>query len=466
VGQQNQWQGMGFVRSIAMMVLVSGAVGLGPVESVAQETPGGPVTYAKDIAPILQRSCGTCHNPTGIAPMPLTTYEEVRPWARAIKLKTSRREMPPWFIEKHIGIQKFKNDPSLSDAEIRLIGQWADAGAPAGNPADMPARRNYGDAATWSIGTPDLIVSSGVVTVKAVAPDWQGNIDPVPTGLLEDRYIQAVEVKEVRLGDKMQREPGRASGDLNYFVVHHAGITAFKGAREEGVEEGSENQGQFRYVYEVGQNALTWPATAGTVLEAGSRLNFNLHLHSIGREVPVRIDVAFKFYPKDYQPKYLISGFEVMGGVMDLDIPANQDDVRFDGFYTMPKHGMLLTYEPHMHMSGKRMCVEVMYPNGLRETLNCAGYNHNWVKMYFYEDDVAPVLPKGTVVHVTGWYDNTRNNPRNIEPRNWKGYGNRSIDDMFFFLPKVAFLSDEQFEELVTARKKAKTPLFLAGAAK
>ena len=105
-------------------------------------TSPGEITFAKNIAPILERSCQQCHHANGVAPMPLVTYEEVRPWARAIRARVSVGPhggvMPPWFVEKDIGIQKFKGDPSLSDEEIAMIGKWVNNGAPAGNPADMP----------------------------------------------------------------------------------------------------------------------------------------------------------------------------------------------------------------------------------------------------------------------------------------------------------------------------------------
>src|SRR5688572_20714782 len=160
----------------------------------------GDVTFTKDIAPILQRSCQNCHRPDGVAPMALTTYEEVRPWARAIKARTGigprAGVMPPWYMEKNIGIQSFKNDPSLSAEEIAKIARWADNGAPLGNPADMPPPRVWEDANTWTIGTPDLIVKLPEITVKANTPDWWGEIPRVQIPLTEDRYVTAVEVKE------------------------------------------------------------------------------------------------------------------------------------------------------------------------------------------------------------------------------------------------------------------------------
>src|SRR5690349_15594214 len=136
--------------------------------SIAVMTPARPraqsneITFAKDIAPILQRSCQECHHADGVAPMPLVSYEDVRPWAKAIKTRTALRSqrgaMPPFFVEKNLGIQKFKNDPSLSDEEIAAIAKWADSGAPRGNPADMPKPRSFDDSDKWTIGEPDLIL--------------------------------------------------------------------------------------------------------------------------------------------------------------------------------------------------------------------------------------------------------------------------------------------------------------------
>src|SRR6185436_2851240 len=167
----------------------------------AQQAAGDEVTFTKDIAPILQRSCENCHRPNSVAPMSLQTYEEVRPWVRAIKQRTGigprAGVMPPWYVEKNIGIQKFHNDPSLSDREIAMIARWVDSGAPRGNPADMPPPRAWDDSGKWVIGTPDLVVKTTDLVVKSTAPDWWGEIPRVPTGLTEDRYVTALEIREV-----------------------------------------------------------------------------------------------------------------------------------------------------------------------------------------------------------------------------------------------------------------------------
>src|SRR3954449_12798400 len=128
------------------------------VAASAQQQTSAPVTFSKDVAPILQKSCQNCHRPGAIAPMSLMTYQDARPWARSIKQKVSSREMPPWYIDRHVGISKFKDDPSLSDAEIDIITRWVDQGAAAGNPAEMPTARVFSDNDKWHIGKPDMIV--------------------------------------------------------------------------------------------------------------------------------------------------------------------------------------------------------------------------------------------------------------------------------------------------------------------
>ena len=421
------------------------------------------VTFTKDIAPILQRSCESCHRPRGGAPMNLITYQDVRPWARAIKARTEVREMPPWFVDKNIGIQHFKDDPSLSDEEIALIGQWVDAGAPRGNPADMPPARQWA-AGKWTIGEPDLVVESPIATVEAVAADWFGGINPpTPTGLTTDRYVKAVEVKEVLLDDDgLEIEPAAASADdkagdggraaLNLFVVHHAVITAMTPNDESDGPLGA--AGNFNITHELGQNATYFPDWVGIKLPADSVLTYDrMHYHSVGQEVRVRVDTAFKLHPEGYEPKYM-QGFGAQSGAFDLelDIPAGEEDIFRDGFHRLSRPAIMMTFEPHLHSSGKRMCIEAIYPNNAREMLNCADYNHNWVKVYVYEDDVAPLLPAGTVLHLLAWYDNSESNPRVLDPRNWKGWGNRSIDDMLYHLPRMVYLTEDQFEAEVASR--------------
>jgi len=462
-----------------ILLLLIAALGF-PATPVAAQG-ATPVTFTKDIAPILQRSCQNCHGPQGFAPMPLTTYEEVRPWATAIKRKTSQREMPPWFIEKNIGVQKFKDDPSLSDEEIALIAAWVDGGARRGNPADMPPPRQFAAKGAWTLGTPDLVVSSPPFTVRAVGADWHGVLDEiveggdatVPTSLTEDRWVKSIEVREFRPGEIKLARGGSAAGgggDLNLFTIHHAQVQVAQGDKAEGGADENSGprlrkgpadrlpRGTLSYLYEVGQNPMIYPDDLGILLPAGAKIEFpNNHIHSIGREVKVQVQAGITFHPKGFTPRYA-RGLSMLGGSVsppfELDIPAGQDNVRYDNYFSVPTPVRMVTYEPHLHSSGKRMCVEAIYPaTGVREMISCSRYNHNWVKAYVYGDEAAPLLPAGTIVHVIAWFDNTRANPRVVDPRNWKGFGQRSIDDMFLFLSKFLPLTDEEFKADVAARE-------------
>ena len=373
-----------------------------------------------------------------------------RPPSRSLDGDPER--MPPWFIEKNVGIQKFKDDPSLSPEEVATVVSWVDNGSPRGDPADMPEFILAGNE--WTIGTPDLVISSPQTTLPAVAPDFYARIGPSPSGLTEDRYVKAVEFREVR-HDSGAAE--RTSGDLNYFVVHHAVIMATPGADAELAADGEGGgaalgryRGLFNVVWELGQNATIYPDILGVRLPKGSALNYDLHTHSIGTETTFSIETAFVFHPKGYEPKYTSAA--LFGSLTyDLDIPGNKETV-IEALYPMRRAGLVLGFEPHLHSSGRRKCVEALYPSGYQETLNCAGYNHNWVKVYHYEDDAMPLLPAGTVLKVTAWYDNTAANPRVADPRNWKGWGSRSIDDMLFLLSRVIWLTEEEYQAEAEAR--------------
>ena len=180
--------GWALLTGFALLLFTTAPVAQEPAPAKHQ----GAITFTKDVAPILQRSCQNCHHPGSIAPMSLLNYEEVRPWARAIKRRVSNREMPPWYIDKTIGIQKFKDDPSLSDAEIETIVKWVDDGAPKGNPADMPAPRQFQDEGDrWHIGQPDLVVTMPLDhVVPPDGADWWGYyMADLP--LKEDRYHQS-----------------------------------------------------------------------------------------------------------------------------------------------------------------------------------------------------------------------------------------------------------------------------------
>jgi mono/diheme cytochrome c family protein len=417
----------------------------------AQTAPAAPeVTFAKDIAPILQRSCQNCHRPDGVAPMSLVTYEDVRPWARSIKARTSigprAGVMPPWYIEKNIGIQHYKDDPSLSDTEIAKIAKWADSGAPLGNPADLPPARTYQDANVWTIGEPDLVVSTKDLVVKGDAADWWGEIESVPTGLTEDRYVAALEIKEVN--DVGTAGSNRATVGGRFVFHHMIWRTDVPGAPQDLLSALTSWP-----VHEVGRNPDFFDPDAAPLLKAGSWVvSDSVHLHSNGRDTKARLDIGFKFHPKGYKPKYRRS-FVFLGNGMDIDIKAMEAGQQLHAYAVLQEHTKIVTFEPHLHAPGMRMCLEAIWGMNI-QTLTCSGYDHNWVRGYAYEDDHAPLLPKGTILHVIGYMDNSPNNKNVPDPRNWQGSGNRSVANMFIDLGMRVSLTDEQFEAEMAKRRE------------
>src|SRR5689334_3665900 len=412
-----------------------------PAIAAAQTPAPADVTFSRDVAPILQRACQNCHRPGAIAPMSLLTYQDARPWARSIKAKVTAREMPPWYIDRHVGISKFKDDPSLTDAEIATIVRWVDAGAPAGDPKEMPPARVFGDIDKWHIGKPDMVVSlPKPYELRANGPDEFYDVDVDP-GFTEDMYISAVETKP---------EP------YSFKVVHHATANMIE-------DEDADPVGFFFNEYALGKNGDIFPEDAGRLIKAGSKIHFNLHLHPSGERSLVNVSIGFKLYPKGQTPKY-VAFTQHMGDNNDIDIPPGEI-ARTDGYFRLPRAAVLSAFQPHMHNRGKAMCMEAIYPDiradsarpgpARTETINCvSNYQFGWHITYPYADDVAPILPAGTIIHVTAWHDNTAANKYNPNPRNWVGYGQRTIDEMSFAWVSLFYIEQADYEARITARTK------------
>jgi mono/diheme cytochrome c family protein len=440
-------------RILALFSLLLAALVAATVVTIAQAPAAttGDVTFTKDIAPILQRSCQECHHADGGAPMSLVTYEEARPWARAMKTRTALRSqrgaMPPFFVEKNIGIQKFKHDPSLSEEEIARIAKWADSGAPRGNPADMPPLRQFDTTDKWTIGEPDLVLRSKDVIVPAVGPDRWGDFGLVPTGLTEDRYVSAVEVREV---NDIPRDGATKTVGGRYAFHHMTYSSVAQGERASGAAEESTSSWP---IHEVGRNADIFPPEAGRLLAANSALALTAgHLHSNGRETTAHLEFAFRFFPKGYKPLYRRSTLRLGNGI-DIDVRPNQGNQELHAYAVLQEHTKYITFEPHLHAPGVRMCLEAIWGHNI-QTLNCAGYDHNWVKQYVYDDDAAPLLPKGTIVHLIGFLDTTAANKNPADPRNWAGGGRRSVANMFIDLGYAVSLTEEQFQAEMAKRRR------------
>ena len=413
-----------------LFVLAVAGVALAlPGAAAAQDAAGGQVTFARDVAPILQRSCQNCHRDGSIAPMALLTYEQARPWARSIKEKVTTRKMPPWFIDKNIGVQGFKEDKSLSDEEITTIVRWVDSGAPRGNPADMPPPVDFSMSFDWQIGEPDLIVPIPEPYVVAPeAPDWFGRLES-PSGLTEDRWIKAVETKPSADG---------------FAVTHHA-VTNL-------VDPDGERS--FLNEYAIGKNGDIFPDGTGREMKAGSTILFNMHYHAIGERRTDRTSVGLTFYPRGTEPRRKLFSRSI-GWNVDLDIPAGESNVRHDGYHHFEQNVKITGFQPHLHNLGKRQCIEAILPDNSVEMLNCADWDFGWHIVYNYLDGVAPLLPAGTTLHVVSWHDNSAGNRWNDDSRNWTGFGQRSNDDMSFSWVSWYEMSDAEFESEVEERQAA-----------
>ena len=399
-------------------------------------------TFAKDVAPILQRSCVSCHRAGEMAPMSLQTYEEARPWARSIKARTASHEMPPFHIDKSIGITSFKNDPSLTSDEIATIGRWVDAGAPRGNPADMPAPRQFADTSAWQF-KPDIVVKFPAYKVPAAGPDLYGNLyADIP--ISKDRYIQAVQTRAATPGSRK--------------VVHHALTYAVDSDDKDvsGDDSAGVDGGDFLVEYASGKNAEVYTGDSGVLLQAGKKAMVTYHLHSVGEETDAMIEVAMKLFPEGYVPKHIRWSKQLAQPTSDIDIPGGTV-ARIDGYVVMHKAARILSFQPHMHIRGKRQCLELIYPTGgaaaKTEMISCTNFSYNWHLNYTYSDDAAPLIPAGTLLHVITWHDNSPSNRANPDPKNWVGDGQRTIDEMGFAWIGWYDMTDEEYKAELETRK-------------
>ena len=356
------------VSLLLLTFVCLGAPGELGAQSFASSNVDEEVTFTRDVAPILQENCVRCHRAGGgIAPMSLETYEVARAYAPLMKYKTGLRDvagaMPPWYVEKDIGIQQFRNDMSLTDEEVATIAAWADAGAPQGDPADMPPLRQFDDSGGWNI-RPDLVVTTEEFFVEALAPDWWGDITPIEIPLEEDRYVSAVEIREV---NDIPKEGAGSETVGGRFVVHHLNYRT-------GVPGNFLKSSGFP-VHEVGRNEDVFDPDAGRILYAGSVItSTSLHLHANGRDTRARLEIAFEFHPVGYEPKYRAGGIGVgvAGNTVDMDVRANEAGQVLHGYGYLNEHKMIIAFEPHLHAPGERMCLEAIW-GSRTETLSCVG---------------------------------------------------------------------------------------------
>jgi hypothetical protein len=418
----------------------------------AAELGDRPVTFTKDIAPIFQEKCQDCHRSAGMAPMSLVTYEEVRPWAKAIKQRVVNRQMPPWHLDKTVGIQKFANDISLSDEQIAAIAKWVDQGAPNGDPKDMPPAKQWPNDDGWQLakqfGPPDMVLKSEAYTMPAKGQDvWFKPLTSIP--ITEPRWVRAVEIR-----------PGTPAGRK---IMHH--VLARLQQDETQVQaswplvQDAQTGPGLLMEWAVNKNYDIYRPDTGKLLLPGANIWWELHLHAVGEQIRDHAELAVYLYPKGQEPKHrtylnIFSATRTVNGETILDIPPNST-AETDAFHTLKAPARLENFQPHMHLRGKAMSMEAILPDGTTQMLSFVDkFNFNWMTNYIYADDSAPVLPKGTVLHVTAWHDNTRNNPNNPDPDQWVGWGDRTVDEMAHAWVNVTYLTDEEYQQWLAKHPK------------
>jgi len=396
------------------------------------------VTFYKDVLPVLQKNCQTCHRPGEAAPMSLLTYDQARPWAKSIKQAVVTKKMPPWFADEHYG--KFSNDRSLAQGDIDTLVNWVDAGAPAGNSADAPKTIDWVEG--WRIGKPDVVLSM----TQPFSVPASGTIDyqyiVVPTGFTEDKYVQ---MAEARPGNPALvhhiltfiREPGNPwLRNLKPGIPFDA-REAEREARENAEKNPrAQGQGRGQQAISFGDNVAGYaPGTMPDIMvpgeakliPAGSDIIFQVHYTANGTP-GTDVSKLGLVFAKGPVTKRVLS---LAVTTANFAIPPGDPNYEVKARMTLQEEATLVNLLPHMHFRGKDFVYRVTYPSGETETLlDVPHYDFNW--QLTYELAKPKVLPKGTVIDCVAHYDNSPNNRFNPDPTKEVHYGEQTWEEMMF----------------------------------
>jgi hypothetical protein len=388
-----------------------------------------PMTFHKDVLPILQARCQGCHRPGEIGLMPLLTYQQARPWAKAIKEAVLSRKMPPWSADSTVA--HYRNDPSLSAAEIETLTLWADAGAPEGDLKDAPPPRQF--VAGWNIGQPDIVFEMPVEYAVSATGVIEYTYLIIPTHFTEDRWVQASEVR-----------PG------NRAVVHHVAVWArtpeskwlreyplempFVPAPRPGTKRRSSDgdrtiEGSFAddWVAGYAPGVPPWvlPQGSAILVKAGSDLVLSLHYTTNGKAGKDRSKIGLIFAKEPPQKRAFLTSIVNH----DIVIPPGDRNYHATASGMLNQDCELIKVAPHMHLRGKSMEMRVVYPTGEQDVLmRVPHYDFNW--QLDYEFATPKVLPKGTRIEADAVYDNSGNNSYNPDPKVEVRWGDQSWEEM------------------------------------
>jgi len=363
--------------------------------------PGTTPTFSKDVAKILFNRCVECHRAGEPAPMALTSYQEARPWAKAIKQAVLTRQMPPWLADPHYG--SFVNNRRLSDDEVQTISAWADAGAPEGDAKQMPAVPHFESG--WNIGKPDMIIDIGKdyeVPASGTVP-YQYFV--VPTNFTEDKWVQAAEIR-----------PDKRA------VIHH--VIVFIQDPNPGPNQRREI-GNLLVGYAPGEGPTRLDPGVAKLVKAGSKFLFQVHYTPNGKPATDRTYIGLKF-AKDAPKQRAITA---SAGNHDFVIPPGDPAHEVKSSWTAKEDVTLLGFMPHMHLRGKDFKYTIVYPDGRSEvSLDVPRYDFNW--QLNYELKTPLQLPKGTRIDCVAHFDNSPNNKFNPDPTKEVRWGDQTWEEM------------------------------------
>ena len=402
-------------------------------------------TFSKDVAPIFYKHCTSCHRPNDIAPMSLLEYKAARPWAKSIRQAVSSRKMPPWFADPKFG--HFSNDPSLTTTELQTITAWVDAGAPEGNPADLPARPKFVEG--WQLGKPDIIVDIGEDHQIKLGEDAYEHFT-VETNFKEGKWIRAAEIKpgnrqvvhhvhvllvqdDLKL---MEVASTTNSPALSKYLIREGKLTRIRAdapvVNDACVADlpdlpfltGSQEGALASFL--PGRPPDTFPAGTAKWIPPGSKLEFVVHYASTtGKAQTDRTSVGF--YLASGPPEQVMRRMDLRN--FFLSIPANDDNHMVRRCYDFQDDRLLLSFTPHMHYRAKDATYELTRPNGKKEVLLAVPrYDFNWQLVYRFEKPI--LVEKGSRLMVTVHYDNSSNNAANPDPKQVVRWGDKTEEEM------------------------------------
>ncbi|HUE84937.1 MAG TPA: cytochrome c [Vicinamibacterales bacterium] len=417
-------------------VMFVGAVAMAPAPAAAQAAGNAP-TFSKDVAPVLYTHCTTCHRPGEIAPMSLLTYEQARPWARAIRDNVVNGVMPPWHADPAHG--KWVNDRSMTQAEKDVIVRWVDAGAPQGSAADLPKAPVY--AQGWTIGQPDAVVTME----REYAVPAQGEIPyqyfEMETNFTEDRWVQALEVRPgnrevvhhilvyARTPQMTRRPPvfrmQNPPGPLSPTQMKEMEEAKADPAKAKELRQRSSRRGNLIAQIAPGTNATVYAPGSAMLLEAGTVLTFQVHYTTNGAAATDRSRIGFKFASRApsnpvYATAMMNPRFMIPAGAARHPVEARMEFLEDVTIYSLA---------PHTHLRGKAWEYTVTYPDGRSEiVLSVPTYDFNWQTDYVFATPLR--LPKGSILKSVAHYDNSKDNPSSPDPTQPVYWGDQTWEEM------------------------------------